>query len=199
MNKNFIINPTVEFHILRHFENVDEAYGQKLIGKEYFYYDYNENVMRKSVITRKHIKQAFKTRGSKFNHTILKNSKDILLEIQKRSELKNWLNDGSEKLCFEIEYTKVVGSVRMQREIDLSLEDKEKIVAMPRSQLEGENNIGIKYLDKTFPDDSTFTVGVEIIYTSQLDFLWISAYPVQKPNFILDDNLKFYDQVIFTS
>ena len=36
------INPSNEFHILRHFAYVSEEYKIHLIGKEYWYYDHGE-------------------------------------------------------------------------------------------------------------------------------------------------------------
>lgn len=36
------INPTNEYHILRHYSYVDAPYIKTLIGKKYWFYDYSQ-------------------------------------------------------------------------------------------------------------------------------------------------------------
>lgn len=66
----FEINPTCEFHILRHFSSVDTEYSNTLVGQEYFYYDHNQNKFIKSAISPEDIEIALKTKGTKFFQNI---------------------------------------------------------------------------------------------------------------------------------
>lgn len=42
ISEKFVINPTNEFHILRHFESVDNSYKETLQDKQYWYHDYEQ-------------------------------------------------------------------------------------------------------------------------------------------------------------
>jgi hypothetical protein len=52
---NIFVNPTNEFHILRHFKSVNNKYKKSLIWKDYFYYDYDKSRFDKRSYWRKKI------------------------------------------------------------------------------------------------------------------------------------------------
>ena len=69
--EKFIINPTNEFHVLRHFRYVDDSYKKTLIGQPYWYYNYSLKKFVSSKISQVDVENALKTIGTKFEKILL--------------------------------------------------------------------------------------------------------------------------------
>lgn len=63
--EKYIINPTNEFHVLRHFKYVDDSYKETLIEQPYWCYEYSQKKFVFSKISEFDIENALKTIGTK--------------------------------------------------------------------------------------------------------------------------------------
>jgi hypothetical protein len=192
--KKIEINPTTEFHILRHFYNVDESYTKNLLGKKYYYFDYVKNSFETSIISQKHIDFAFKTFASKF--TFDKTPTDLLklAENEFQTTNLNWQKENNVSIArFEISQSHNVGSCNLIVKSNLSQSDLERVKTQPRSKLEGEDNILISTLSN-FKSPQTNTISVEIVDSPELPFLWISMYP--QANLKIDSDRDFWEQIV---
>jgi hypothetical protein len=195
--KSIEINPTCEFHLLRHFSKVSDKYKKSLVGKEHYYFDYSTNNFVKQIITENEIDLAIKTLGGKFNSTKPFNTpveviKLVRTEIDKKDIV--WGKDGVNlRANFEIEFQDYVGVENLIEEYKLSSEDQKNIVTKPRSELPGETGIVVKTLAgcKT---NLTNKISVQLLDTPSLPFLWLTAHPKNDLN--IDDTKDFWSQVV---
>ncbi len=198
--EKFAINPTNEFHVLRHFEFVDEAYTKTLINKPYWYYDYAQKKYLAAHISQKDIDYALETIGTKFYRNIegIENPRKLLKLIQKKFvalSLKNeikWINEGERNIfAFTFAYAMDVGDMNCLTINKLTDSDKKNIQAISRSECVGEEGVvvdtisGIELL-------ATNRIYVEIVETKQLPFFAITAFPdCSANNNLSDDELVF--------
>lgn len=94
-SKKFEINPTNKFHILRHFEFVEEDYKKTLINELYWYYDYSQEKFVASYISKDDIRHALETIGTKFYKNIpgIENPKKLLELIKEKFTALNLNNE----------------------------------------------------------------------------------------------------------
>lgn len=183
--KKFAVNPTCEFHVLRHFSAINSTYVNTLVGQEYYYFDYGKNAFVQSVITPKDIQTACKTKGSKFSSNILglATPREVLTRVQSelekriRSQSIGWLEKGnyaSAKFCFP--YDRVVGDKDVVATSDLSQVERARIQQTPRSDLGSEKSVIINTVTGV-RKSKTNTISVEIVKTDALPFYFVTAYP----------------------
>jgi len=202
--KKFIINPTNEFHILRHYEFVDNSYKETLINKPYWYYDYFQKKYISSYISQNDVNYALETIGTKFYKNVkgIENPKK-LLELIKNEFVKlisknkiHWTLDGENKVTkFSINVDSAVGRINVLSIDSLSNGDKKNIKSISRSKCMGENGVVVNTVSG-IKQGSTNMIYVEIIETKQLSFYMMTAFPDcsssdRSINDISDDELIF--------
>ncbi|PCI25418.1 hypothetical protein COB57_01705 [Candidatus Peregrinibacteria bacterium] len=181
----FCINPTNEYHLLRHFNVVDSNYTDTLIGQSFFYYDYEQQNFLSSVISKDDILFAQQTLGTKFFNNIegIENPQKLLEIIQKqfleklqRKEIA-WENIGENQVVtFTFAYRYSVGKQNVRGLKSLSQKEKKNVQQVFRSHCLGEKNILIKMLPgQNTPE--TDIIYVEINRTKNLSFYFITAFP----------------------
>jgi hypothetical protein len=188
--EKFIINSTNEFHILRHFQDVDDSYKKSLIGKPYWYYDYNKKKFIFSTISHIDIENALQTLGTKFFKNIIgiESPKKLLKRI--KNKFQELLADNKvfwidmieyKTFTFIFDYECSVGTINCLQKDTLSLKNKERIQSALRSKCLGEESVFVQ----------TFS-SIKLSETKQLPFYTITAFP---HCFLLDtiekDNLVF--------
>jgi len=197
--KKFVINPTNEFHILRHFDFVSEHYKKTLLGKPYYYYDQSQGKFVLSKITQCDIKSALKVVGTKFNSDVvgIENPKKLLKIAQaefkklKDSGSLNWAqNTGFKTTSFTVGYKLPVGKINCLLVSNISTKDKNKIKSAPRSSCKGESSVLVNTITG-LKLDTTTTISVELVDPVQLPFFIVTAYP----NCSISPNLSFNDLV----
>lgn len=199
MNK-IIINPTTEFHVLRHFSQASAEYTQTLINQEYYYWDYQNQLMKKSIISHQDIEYALDTYGSKFNgnspdiqtpYTLLKylSCHDKIIDSLSQIQMCKYL-------YVELEYPDFVGNSNLCLKSDLNHEDIKNISKVSRSKLPGEDTVIINTIEKGSYTTLTSTIGVEIVLVESLPFLWVTAFPLVKPHMSIDPDVPFWEQVV---
>ncbi|MFZ5391587.1 MAG: hypothetical protein ACOZAR_00120 [Patescibacteria group bacterium] len=181
----FAINPTNEFHILRHYKYVDELYKKTLIGQPYWYYDHSQKKFLHSKISQTDIENALQTIGTKFSESVIgiENPRN-LLKIIKSSFQKllssnkiDWTDNIEHKsTAFAIDFQFHVGQMNCLNFDDISQKNKARIRRVPRSKCVGENKIFISTISD-IKLSSTKTIHVEIVETKQLPFFVITAFP----------------------
>lgn len=200
--EKFAINPTNEFHVLRHFEGVDEIYKKTLIGEDYWYYDYSQKKYLPSIISESDIECALKTTGTKFYKNIpgIENPKKLpelikekFAELDSKDEI-HWTSENeNRRTAFGFQYNAVVGEMNCLLIDNLTEKDRKNIKYVLRSNCIGEDNImvqtvsGVELL-------STNKIYVDIFETSQLPFYAITSFPDCSETINLftdDDNLVF--------
>jgi len=195
-----IINPTNEFHILRHFKYVDDSYKETLIGQPYWYYDYSQKKFVFSKISEVDIEYALKTIGTKFEKGIngIESPKKLLEIIEERfQELSSdnnisWIDNITHKTAiFTFDYKLPVGKMNCLDRATIPEKDKARIKSVLRSKCTGENAVIVNLIsDIELP--STKSIHVEIVETKQLPFYTITAFPdCSLPDDISDENLIF--------
>ena len=200
------INPTNEFHILRHFSFVDPKYSKTLIGQKYFYYDYAKNKFVKSIISSEDIDFALQTIGTKFFSNIngIEDPKKLLKFIKEKlkPEIENkniiWTLQGKNKTAnFTIRYNKKIGDKNLIPISDLSIQDQKRIRQVPRSKHKGEESL----LINTVTDvkmQSVDIISVEIVENNEFPFYFITAYPKSNQSGTEpDDKQNFWDNYVF--
>lgn len=212
--EKFVVNPTCEFHILRHFTTIDARYAKTLTGKEYFFFDYNKNAYAKSVITPQDIQIALQTKGSKFSPNILglKTPKEVLarvrLELEKKIRSKGigWVEKeeyASAKFAFNNE--RAVGDKDVVAISTLTKAEKARVQKTPRSDDGSEKSVIMNTITGVRKSKIN-TVSVEIVKTDALPFYFVTAYPgVLGPDFphasqSKDEfayNKKYWDNHVF--
>ncbi len=134
--EKFIINPTNEFHVLRHFKFVDNSYKETLVGQSYWYYDYAQKKFLNSKISKIDIDNALKTIGGKFEKNIsgIESPKELLEIIKNRFQellLDNkicWIdNIGYKTATFTFDYQFSVGKMNCLDRDNISEKDKVRI------------------------------------------------------------------------
>ncbi len=198
--ENSIINPTNEFHILRHFKYVDDFYKETLIGQPYWYYDYSKKKFVFSKISEVDIEYALKTIGTKFEKDIngIESPKKLLEIIEKRfQELSSdnnicWIDNIEHKTAtFTFDYQFSVGQMNCIDRDDIPEKDKARIKSVMRSKCAGENAVIVNTVSG-IELSSTKSIHVEIVETKQLPFYTITAFPnCSLPDDITDENLIF--------
>lgn len=196
----FEINSTNEFHILRHFEFVDDAYKKTLINKPYWYYDYSQKKYVSSYISQNDIECALETIGTKFYKNIfgIENPKKLLELIKEkfsglvsRNEV-GWNIENEKKVCaFSFEYDATVGKMNCLAINKLTEDEKKKVKVVARSKCAGENNIVVNIISGADVVDTSM-IYVEIVEIEQLPFFVITAFPDCSANSISSD-----DDVVF--
>ena len=196
----FAINSTNEFHILRHFEFVDDFYKASLINKHYWFYDYLQKKYVSSHISRDDIEYALETIGTKFDKNItgIENPKKLLELIREKyteliaSNKVDWIPENERKLfVFTFEYNFTVGKMNCLSMVNLSAGDKKNIKPTPRSRCIGESDVivntitGIKL-------QATKMIYVEIVELEQLSFFAITSFPDCSAN-----NIPPNDEIVF--
>ncbi|HCU01478.1 TPA: hypothetical protein DIC62_01605 [Candidatus Nomurabacteria bacterium] len=195
----FAINPTNEFHILRHFEFVEDEYKKSLTGKLCRYWDYSQEKYIDSYISQDDIECALETIGTKFFKNIegIENPKKLLELIKEKftglnvkNELR-WIADKERRLTnFSFEYDCPVGDMNCLSIDKLSDEEQKNIKSVLRSKCVGENNIVVN-ITSGIELQSTMTIYVEIVETKQLPFFAITAFPDCSANNNSDDDIVF--------
>jgi len=180
-----IINPTNEFHVLRHFKFVDDLYKQTLLNKLYWYYDYNQKQFVSSKITKTDIENALQTIGTKFDKNItgIENPKELLEVI--KDEFKNliltnkinWVDNFEYKtFTFSFNYKLPVGQQNCLPINSITEQDRIRIRPALRSNCLGEDGVKVNAISR-IELQFTNAICVEIIETKQFDFYTITAYP----------------------
>jgi hypothetical protein len=182
--KKIELNPTNEYHLLRHFSNVSGDYIQGLIGQKYYYRDYQTCTYKQDQLNSKAIKEALATKGSKFFKNIkgIENPKQLLQLIQFHFDLIQkeeitWRKEHEEQsFCFIINYPIAVGYKNLISISDLTPTEQKEIKTVARSMNDGENNVMIKTVTgiKVAP---IHTITVAVIDISELSFYLVTAYP----------------------
>jgi len=183
MNK-FQINITNQYHILRHFNYVDNQYIKNLIGKEYYYYSHNLQSFRGAEIDLKSIEDALKTKGSKFlkNIKLLETPRKLLILIKnewdllREKEITWQTNSLGRSFSFIINYSEAVGYKDLISIEDLTSAERKRINTFPRSNHEGEKSVLIKTISGV-EKKLINTIEVGILDTMELPFYLITAYP----------------------
>jgi|GEM_PF-3324879 len=198
--KKFIINPTNEFHILRHFKYIDDSYKKTLIGQPYWYYDYSQKKFISSNISQIDIENALKTIGTKFENNIIGIESPVkLLEIIKNRFHKllsdnqiSWIDNLEYRMTtFTFDYEFSVGRMNCLSRNTISKKDKERIKSVLRSKCTGESAVNVNTISDV-ELSSTKSIYVEIVETKQLPFYTITAFPdCSLSDDILDENLVF--------
>jgi hypothetical protein len=196
----FVINPTNEFHILRHFKYADDSYKKTLIGQPYWYYDYGKKKFISSKISQIDIENALKTIGAKFEKDIIGiESPKKLLEIIKDRFQELIVNN---KICwidsleykttaFTFDYQFSVGQMNCLNRDSISEKDKARIKRVSRSKCAGENAVVVNTISD-IKSSSTKSIHAEIVETKQLPFCTITAFPYcSLSDEIPDENLVF--------
>ncbi|EKE11787.1 MAG: hypothetical protein ACD_15C00026G0006 [uncultured bacterium] len=195
----FQINPTNEFHILRHFEFVDDAYKKTLIGKPYWYYDYSKKKFIASHISKNDVEHALETIGTKFYKNIpgIENPKKILELIREKFMTFNlnneahWTAEKEDKhFVFTFEYDFAVGDKNVVSIKSLADDDKKNVKKVFRSKCAGESNIAVNTVSG-IELQSANMIYVEIFETKQLPFFVITSFPDCLASAIPDDELVF--------
>jgi len=198
--EKLFINPTNEFHILRHFEYVNDSYKETLIGQPYWYYDYSQKKFVFSKISEVDIENALKTIGTKFKKNVngIESPKKLLEVIKHR--LKSlltdnkicWIDNGEYKAAtFIFDYKLSVGKMNCLDRDDILEKDKVRIKSVLRSKCAGENTVVVNTISD-IELSSTKAIHVEIVETKQLPFYTITAFPdCSLPDSIPDENLIF--------
>jgi len=202
--EKFLINPTNEFHVLRHFEFVDDLYKESLINKPYWYYDYSQKKYILTHISKNDIEYALETIGTKFYKNIegIENPKKLLELIREKfveliSESKiRWTLDGENRVAkFTINHNYAVGMTNVLSINNLTKSDKDKIKSVARSRCLGENKVTVNTISG-IELPFTSTIYVEIIETTQIPFYVMTAFPDcsvldDSSDNISDDDLVF--------
>ena len=197
--KNIEINPTTEFHILRHFLKVSQEYKDSLIGKDHFYFDYSANTFKSSTISEEDVNSALVSFGGKFleDLTGISSPTDILqlCKVEFNLRYPDRISSSETKhYNFEVTYSDNLGLQNFLEISKLTLEEKSKIQKIPRSKLVGEGSIIVNVLDSDRLLNSTKIIAVEVVDTPELPFLWVTAHPVNHLN--INEFLPFWDQVV---
>lgn len=181
----FTINPTNEFHILRHYKYVDELYKKTLIGQPYWYYDHIQKKFLYSKITQTDIENALQTIGTKFDKDVrgIENPRKLLRLIKSSFQELSSLNKidwnknlGYKSTTFAIDYQSPVGQMNCLNLDDVSNIDRSRIRRIFRSKCSGENKIFVNTISNT-KLSSTNTIHVEIVDTIQIPFFFITSFP----------------------
>lgn len=198
--EKYAINPTNEFHILRHFKFVENSYKETLLGQPYWYYDYAQKKFLNSKISKIDIEYALKTIGTKFEKNIvgIENPKKLLRLIGR--SFRELLS--TDKICwtdyleykttaFTFNYQFSVGQMNCLNVDNISEKDRARIKRISRSKCAGENEVVVNTISG-IELASTKTIRVEIVDTKQLQFYTITAFPdCSLPSGIPDDKLVF--------
>lgn len=196
-SKKFEINPTNEFHILRHFEFVKEAYKKTLINKPYWCYDYSQEKFIAARISKDDIQHALETIGTKFYKNVpgIENPKKLLELIKEKFtalESNNKVRWANENKCFAFtfKYDAPVGNRNALSINDLSDHNRKNIKSVLRSKCVGENNIMVNTITGIELRSSDM-IYVEMIKTEQFPFFVITAFPKCLTSDIPNDELVF--------
>lgn len=194
--EKFSINPTNEFHILRHFEFVKDNYKKSLINKPYYYWNYSQEKYTTSYISENDIEYALETIGTKFhkNITNIENPKKLLelirkrfIELNTKKEIKWTIERERGIFAFSFEYSFSVGAMNCLSLGNLSKRERKNIKSVFRSKCAGEDSIMVDIISG-IKLQSTKMIYVEIVETNQLPFFAITAFPDCSANNLLDDN-----------
>ena len=194
--KKYIINPTNEFHVLRHFKYVDDSYKETLINQPYWYYNYDQKKFISSRISQIDIESALKIISTKFdkNTTGIENPRKLLKiikhEFQKLLSTNKiyWIDNLENKVTtFTFDHKFSVGQMNCLAIDNISEKDKERIKRVSRSDCIGEDTITVNTISgiELF---STKTIRVEIVESKQLSFYTITAFPDCSISDNLSDN-----------
>jgi len=177
---NVEINPTNEFHLLRHFIDVSSEYRNSLIGKEYYRFNFKTQKFEKSFITPIDIDNALKTTGSKFYKNVKgiedpqKLLKLIVSEFYKLNE-RIWTDcENGKNLGFLFKYSQYVGERNLIHIKELTNEERKRVKKVPRGESESEiminvvSNVKVRRLD---------TIEVSLLDSPKLPSLFVTAYP----------------------
>jgi hypothetical protein len=180
--KEFKINPTTIFHVLRHFKAVSLEYRRDLIGKEYYYFDFSTNSFVKSIIDLESITQGLSTIGSKFNDyfsspdEVLRFAKQKFEEMSFENKIKWQQGDSNKSRATTLVIpTKTIG-VRNLYPLNQFRDAHIKQVPRSLNPSDKQNLVNIVVLE-TIKLMKAQELIVEITETSDLEFLWVSCYP----------------------
>ena len=189
INEKPYINPSNEFHILRHFTHVSEEYKIHLIGKEYWYYDYSEEKYMLWIITKEDIGNALATIGTKFQRDIpwIDSPKEILDIIYKR--IVSFIPE-EEQFSYTFEYTVPIWYINCIDRKNLSEEEKMTIKRVRRGNCKWENWIQVNTLSGK-QQVMTNSIYVSIIQVENVPFPLVTAFPYCN----LDDSIPDEDLV----
>lgn len=195
MNK-IEINPTNEFHILRHFSDVSFDYRTAVIGKPYWYYDYAQKKYCESVVTEDDIENALNAVGTKFLESVsgIENPKKLLELINEKflvlygeDSIKWMTDDDTEVASFSFEYGASVGLINVLPKKSFGLDEIKKV---KRSKCLGEDGVLVEIVSGV-DLRPTNIIYAEMVKTPLLPFYAITAFPDCLVNDLGDDELVF--------
>lgn len=209
-----VANPTNEYHILRHYPPISTSYSDKLIGKDYEYFDYQQQKFLQSNIAPKDIEIAYHTKGTKFHPNVagIENPKGLIAviknELQKRIAEKSikWIQKSTyDTLMLTFDYPRVVGDQGLLPINMLSKKQQFEIKTVSRGSHEGEKLITIKTISG-IPKIPTTHISVEINLMPDKQHAFMTAYPSElAPGFPMPNQYReeyeysklFWDTHIF--
>lgn len=178
-------NASTEFHLLRHFSNVSEAYKNTLLGLSYEYFDFATNGFTSSIITENDIEAALLTRGSKFlpNVSGIENPK-ILLKLVKTEMARRvyegkdfWITRKNDRVSmFSFQYDIEVGYKSLVTKSSLSPAELRTIKTERRGLHKGDSNTSMRLVSGISPS-LTRTICIELIQLHNANKISITAYP----------------------
>ena len=180
-----MINATNEYHILRHYQTVSDKYTASLVNKPFFYYDHNKESFIKDQINIQDLQCALASIGTKFLSNIpgINTPRELLklieshFEILKQSEQIKWQQkEGYQYTSFILEYSHPVGNINCLSIESLTKEQKVKVKQQTRSQCKGESDVLVNAI-QGIATKTTNKICVQITESSDLPFLFVSAYP----------------------
>ncbi len=195
-----IINPTNEFHVLRHFKFVNNSYKKMLINQPYWYYNYTQKKFLFSKISQNDVTNALETVGTKFEKNIsgIENPNKLLKIIeQKFQELLStnkihWIDSSENKIAeFRFNYKINIGKINCLPIEQIPKANRRAIECVLRSNCIGENNITVNTISE-IELSYTKTIFVEVKKIKQLPFYLVTTFPdCSVPNNLSDDELVF--------
>ncbi len=194
-----IINPTNEFHLLRHFSSVDNSYKKTLENKPYWYYDYPQQTFLESTIATDEIEHALSTLGTKFSSNIsgIENPNKLLcliytkiLEAERNNQLSWIQGEKRDTASFVIDYPSEVGMMNAFPKKSLNPVALERVKNVPRSKCQGENEEMVDTISG-IELRPTNMIYVEVVKMDQLPFYAITAFPDCSANNLSDDEIVF--------
>lgn len=182
--KTLEINPTNEYHILRHFTDVSADYIKSLIGKEYYYFNNEHRHFHQGVIDAIAITEALETVGSKFTKNVkgIENPRELLnlmkvkFESYAEAEIEWKVKDEYRFFPFLLTHSEAVGFKNLVPIDGLTAEQKDRVKTMPRSAHAGEDTVMVKVVaDVEMQPTNSIVAGV--FDYEDLPFYQATAYP----------------------
>ena len=142
------LTPTIELHLLRHFDVVDPIYAQHLLGQQYHYFDFTISKWKKKIIRKKDISLALQVAGSKFLSSCIgyRNPEELFSTIKRKISQASrkgeiiWFEFGDSLRAFysfECKYN--VGNCNLVAISQLKKKFRNNIKEQLRGKIKGDN------------------------------------------------------------